>query len=73
MELPNQPIHRIIKKESKLKVSQEASSVLGKELELNAQAIASKAKELAERDERKTVTKKDIRNAIKHINEVQHQ
>ena len=58
---------KVLKSESNKRVNAEAADELGKELEDYAEAVAWKAKELAEQKGRKTVRSSDVREALNEL------
>ncbi|MFH1544934.1 MAG: histone [archaeon] len=64
-ELPLAALHRMIKKSTGLRVSDDAAKQLGEMLEADGEKIARNAADLAKHAKRKTIVAGDIRLAAK--------
>lgn len=67
MEITLNPLKKMMKRAGAKRAGNEAAFELGKLMEERAVKICKKAKRLSEFSDRKTVMRKDIRLAEKHI------
>ena len=67
MELPLEPIKRIIKEQTEMRVSQEATVELQTAIETNAEKISQLAEKFADAGGRKTILGSDVVKAVEAI------
>jgi len=60
-------VKRLLETENK-RISEKAVQTLKQELETHAETIRERSTELSDHAERKTITEKDVQQAIKHLN-----
>ena len=66
-QLTKEPVRRLLKRAGAKRVSDKAAEELAKLLEDRAKLIASEAKKLSEHAGRRTVLRRDVKMARKHV------